>query len=156
MSSRADGRVARCVDHTGMFTGVKWLGRFWQEIVYNLPMAEKQMVGRRLAVERSMGRCEVCGGSLNDWYGASVHHRRPRGMGGSRDPATNAASNLIVLCGSGTTGCHGDIERNRVRSRRNGLIVGSRMKPIEIPVLLRGEWWLLTDDGCKVPSDPPE
>ena len=38
-----------------------------------------------LLAERSGGRCELCGAA-----GEHTHHRRPRGMGSSRDPRINA------------------------------------------------------------------
>jgi len=101
---------------------------------------------------RSLGRCELCGGSLDGWDGMSVHHRRPRGMGGSKDPRSNYASNLLILCGSGTSGCHGLVERNRRDSHRDGLIVSSRCNPAAVPILLNGIWWMLTDDGERVPA----
>jgi hypothetical protein len=51
-------------------------------------------------------------------FPVSVHHRRPRMMGGSRNESTYIKpANLIVLCGSGTTGCHGWVESNRDRSK---------------------------------------
>lgn len=77
-------------------------------------------------------------------------------MGGSKDPKTNSASNLIVLCGSGTSGCHGLVEKNRADSRRDGLIVSSRCDPASVPVLLNGTWWMLTDDGDRIPAPDPQ
>ena len=112
--------------------------------------------GRELAINRSLFRCELCGGRLDNWYGVSVHHRRPRGMGGSKDPKTNSASNLIVLCGSGTSGCHGKVEKNRADSKRDGLLVASWGDPASAPILLKGTWWLLTDDGQKIPAPDPQ
>lgn len=46
-------------------------------------------------------------------------------MGGSRDPRTNDPRNLVLLCGSGVTGCHGEIESNRARAREEGWLVRS-------------------------------
>lgn len=112
--------------------------------------------GREIAITRSLGKCELCGGRLDQWHGLSVHHRRPRGMGGSRDPKTNSASNLIVLCGSATSGCHGKVEKNRADSKRDGLIVSSWSDPASVPILLNGTWWTLTDDGDRLPSPEPQ
>ena len=46
------------------------------------------------------GRCEGCGGT---WYG-QMAHRVFRSQAGTWNPA-----GILALCGSGTTGCHGDI-----------------------------------------------
>lgn len=74
-------------------------------------------------------------------------------MGGTRRPDTCA--NLLLLCGSGTTGCHGWVESNRFAARAVGLLVSQRADPAQVPVLLRGGWWLLTEEGRAVPVDPP-
>jgi hypothetical protein len=50
--------------------------------------------------------CVICGNK------ASLHHLYPRGQGGD-----DVESNLIGLCGSGTTGCHGLIENGDVVAR---------------------------------------
>lgn len=49
-------------------------------------------------------RCVRCDLSLGHGQ-FSLQHRLPRGMGGS--VGANTAANLILLCGSATTGCHG-------------------------------------------------
>jgi hypothetical protein len=100
---------------------------------------------------RSGGRCECCGA-----LATNTHHRRPRGMGGSRDPRTNQASNLVRLCGSGTTGCHGAIESNRDHFRDMGFLVRQGVDPAAVPILLRrpsgeAEWVLLDEVGGVTP-----
>ncbi len=72
--------------------------------------------------ERSGGCCEYCGCPLDD-VPASLHHRRPRGMGGTKDPLANSPANALVLCGSGTTGCHGRFEYARALAMAKGVIV---------------------------------
>lgn len=79
--------------------------------------------------------------------GASIHHRKPRRMGGTKDPAINQMSNLIVLCGSGITGCHGNIEKNRRWAYTLGYLLTANDDPTQTPVLLRKRWVLLTDEG---------
>lgn len=90
-------------------------------------------------------------------YGGSVHHRRARGMGGDKRSTTDRASNAILLCGSGTTGCHGWVEQNRATAIEAGLLVPSTLEPAEIPVTLRYGRVLLHDDGTygSVPWDNP-
>lgn len=57
---------------------------------------------RRVALQRSMGRCEAQWGGC---YGTSdhVHHKRRRSQGG-----TNDLDNLLVCCAH----CHDQIHRN--------------------------------------------
>lgn len=98
----------------------------------------------RLTVQnRFAGRCARCG-----QVGWTVHHRKPRGMGGSRDPAINSAANLLWLCGDGVRGCHGWIESNRNTARANGWLVPYAQDAATIPVLLwDGRRVLLDHDG---------
>jgi hypothetical protein len=49
--------------------------------------------------------CVKCGVVLNG--SGNVHHRRNRGQGGSR--RANVISNLITLCGTPLTLCHGEV-----------------------------------------------
>lgn len=97
---------------------------------------------------RSQKRCERCGtDSSLRW---SIHHRKPRGMGGSKDPAINSLSNLLFLCGSGTEGCHGWVESNRSVAYIEGLLVYRNDDPSEIPVTLRyGEVFLDEEGGVQ-------
>lgn len=113
------------------------------------------MISRAVLVllqARSEGLCEVCG----RYPAANTHHRKPRGMGGSKDPAINQPSNLLRLCGSGTTGCHGVIESSRATAYRFGLLVHRWDHPAEVPVKLLTGWYLLDDEGGVRPSDSPE
>ena len=97
---------------------------------------------RSVVIQRAGHRCEKCLGSLAD--GMSVHHRRPRGMGGTKIPAINSAENLLALCGSGTTGCHGWVESNREDAYSRGLLVRSGRMSHTTPYRDdRGDWWLL-------------
>jgi hypothetical protein len=47
--------------------------------------------------------CARCGGKAE-----SVHHRLKKSRGGR---LIEDSFNLVPLCGSGTTGCHGEVER---------------------------------------------
>lgn len=77
-------------------------------------------------ITRDMGKCARCGRHVvhlelgTSW---SIHHRRPRGSGGTSLAWVNEAANEIVLCGSGTTGCHGWVEKNRKEAREAGFLV---------------------------------
>lgn len=90
--------------------------------------------------------------------GRSIHHRMDRSIGG-----TNAMSNLITLCGSGTTGCHGDMTELRPFDGPNegGYWLRSWCDPLTHPVLYvtrrrigTDPRWYLHDDGSL--SDRPE
>jgi hypothetical protein len=88
--------------------------------------------------ERDEGACARCGRSLSyEGRGMywSLHHRTPRGSGGTKATWINLPSNLLLMCGSGVTGCHGHIESNRRQAEDDGFIVrhGIRL-PADIPV----------------------
>jgi hypothetical protein len=97
-----------------------------------VPIAVAQLV-----VARDGWACVSCGLDISgiergwDW---SIQHRIPRGMGGSRDPRLNLPSNLVVLCGSGTTGCHGGAESYREGARARGLLLHRIEDPTKVPV----------------------
>lgn len=107
-------------------------------------------------IERAQGLCEVGGHEIlghergRDW---SAHHRLPRGRGGR-----NALSNLLLVCGSGTTGHHGSIESYRTGAYAAGWLVPTGMDPAAAPVMIGGHlrrWVLLTEDGRYVDTDAP-
>lgn len=103
---------------------------------------------RAIVQERDGGLCRRCGRP-----GESVHHRTPRGMGGSKDPAINSPANLIVLCGHGTTGCHGHVESHRSDAYLSGFLVHRYEDPAEVALVdLSGTAWVLTRDGQAVPT----
>lgn len=112
---------------------------------------------RRLVLDRAQGCCELCGRLLHDgttWIGAhSVHHRQPRGMGGTTRPDANAVWVLLLLCGSATTpdGCHTYVETNRTEALANGWLVPQAGEPATVLVHVQVSGHLtpvlLTADG---------
>ncbi len=102
---------------------------------------------RMSVVMRGGGKCEICNKALNNSTYVSLHHRKPRKMGGSKDTALNEPSNLMMICGSGTTGCHGYVESHRELSYENGWLVHSYENPATKPVLIRNTSVLLDDFG---------
>lgn len=54
---------------------------------------------------KKAAECRLCGTT----EGVNAHHLIPRSLGGLW-----TESNVVGLCGSGTTGCHGDVERRHV------------------------------------------
>lgn len=87
-------------------------------------------------------------------------------MGGTRKSTTNSPANLLLLCGTGTTGCHGWIETNRTIGYATGIILYDKDNPTEHPYMdTQGQWWQLHEDGTKTrhinpsnmtPHDNPE
>jgi hypothetical protein len=94
--------------------------------------------------ERAHDCCEMCGvhGATN------AHHRRNQSQGGH-----DLLSNLMLLCGSGTTGCHGFIGREPKVSEWMGWTIRDDTAPMHVEVfrfdvtLGRREFVKLADDG---------
>lgn len=70
------------------------------------------------------GPCIVCGKPSHNG-----HHRKLRSQGGGEEHW-----NILRVCGSGTTGCHGLIHANPEAAYESGLLVHSFDDPREIPV----------------------
>lgn len=107
------------------------------------PKVDKGREGscRDLVRKRSGGTCERCSVRLAE----SMHHRRFRSQGGPWTP-----SNILHLCGDGTTGCHGVLTNTRGAREEfeaAGWIVPSHADWAETPVLRHGEFVILLDDG---------
>lgn len=103
-------------------------------------MAGFPPIVRTLVYERCGGRCERCGEFASD---CQIHHRRPRGMSGTRRPETNYPSNAGMLCEQ----CHRAVESHRTQAFADGWLVRQSHNPAEIPVLRRGVLVLLDDSG---------
>jgi hypothetical protein len=58
-------------------------------------------------------------------------------MGGTIDSAINDPSNLMAICGSGTTGCHGWLESHREHAYEKGWLVHRWDESAEVPVELK-------------------
>ena len=69
-------------------------------------------------------------------------------MGGSKNQELHKSANLIVLCGTGTSGCHGWVESNRDKARELGYLIQKIESAQEIPFQDKdGLWWYLDNDG---------
>ncbi len=71
----------------------------------------------------------------------TVHHRMKRSQGGTWDP-----SNLLLLCGDGTTGCHGWVEAHPEAAQAQGLWLTPNVDTQSVPYLAYGRYWLRIDD----------
>lgn len=104
-----------------------------------------------LVDERDGQRCVRCGRSLHQVAG-SRHHRQLRRHG------NHTAANLVLLCGSGTTGCHGWVHSEPAAARALGLIVRGTDDPSWVPVYsgyLR-QWLTLSERGYAGHLTPKE
>lgn len=72
----------------------------------------------------------------------NAHHRKNRSQGGTDD-----LSNLLLLCGSGTTGCHGWITEHPGEAKRMGWSTWRSDNPADVPVMYRGQWVRLDSQG---------
>lgn len=102
---------------------------------------------RVLVRVRDRGYCVRCGAWLANVPG-SIHHRLPRGRGGD-----DRVSGLVLLCGTGTTGCHGDVERDRAQAYDDGFLVTTGTDPSTVPVLTWEGWRYLLDDCAVITRD---
>lgn len=104
---------------------------------------------RQVVAERDLWTCVRCGRYVGPFGTYSLHHRRPRGAGGSRRADTNLPANLVTLCGHATSsdGCHYWAEKNRDDARSVGLLVRQGARPASVPVLTWRGLLLLDDSG---------
>ena len=93
---------------------------------------------------RSEGCCERCGGQ-----GEQIHHRRPRGMGGTRREDTNGLAAIVHLCAN----CHAYIESNREWAYGHGWLVRQWADPAYQPVRMQGSWIRLSETYTLVDVD---
>ena len=113
---------------------------------------------RKGVLNRDGYLCQRCGRTVG--LGANMQHRRARGAGGrGGESGINFPENLISLCGSGTTGCHGIITHHPEMARRCGWEVSvnaTQYGPESVPVLGRDgigreQWyWLEGFDRIEV------
>lgn len=113
-----------------------------------------------LVLSRDLCSCVVCGKELfgergTDW---SCQHRTGRRAGGTRRPWVNQPGNLVAIHGSGTSGCHGEVEGHPAWAEEYGWRVRDGVtRPSEVVMLHapRG-LWLYVDDAGGVSEQPPE
>ena len=83
--------------------------------------------------------CEyVIPGAGCGWVPTQIHHRRLRSQGGKHDAVT-----CVFICEP----CHRYSHMNVEESYENGWLVHGWDDPADEPVLRRGRWVLLHEDG---------
>lgn len=100
-------------------------------------------VWSRASKPHGIALCEVCGEVPPTEY----QHRKAKAH---CPPAERwAVSNGLAVCGYGNySGCHGErIHQQPAVAYPNGWSVRSGQDPMTVPVLRRGVWVLLDDDG---------
>lgn len=107
---------------------------------------------RLTVMERDLHSCVRCG-ARSHWCGLNIHHRHNRSHPYKN---LNSPANLVTLCGSGDTGCHGWAHANIPEARQVGLVVsGFNDHPERVPLLTKHHGWVLLDDkGGYAPCEP--
>lgn len=101
---------------------------------------------RDIIHRRAKGRCELCGLPVID---PQIHHRRPRGMGGTKRQESGSPSNGLLV----HLKCHALMESQRHEALMNGWLVRQDQDPREVPVRRWDSLVLLGDDGSVTPLD---
>jgi hypothetical protein len=106
----------------------------------------------RKALEKRVGDdklCEVRLFGICFGRGGNAHHRQNRSQQGKWD-----VRNLLWVCGSGSTGCHGALTNTNGRRKEfehYGWIIPSHGNPAAVEVYMwhdgRRDWFLLREDG---------
>jgi 5-methylcytosine-specific restriction enzyme A len=103
---------------------------------------------RNIIKERAGERCEMCGVRCE---AGQIHHRQPRGMGGSKERESRSAANGLYL----HERCHFKIERNRSDGYQKGWLVHKWETSEDKPVLMWDGWKILGADGSLTPVVSP-
>ncbi len=100
------------------------------------------------AIARDGDACLRCGRNLQG-IPASVHHRLKRSAGTKAQ--VDRVENLVVVCGSGTTGCHWHIHDQPHESFDDGWMVRRGADPAGKPLTTtNGTLLILLPDGSVV------
>lgn len=117
-------------------------------------MSEPSRATCRLVDERDECSCVRCGRWLQG-RPASRHHRKRRSQAARGE--VHSPANLILLCGTGTTGCHGWVHAHPVEAREHGWMLRSTDDPKAVPMLHSLYGWVLLDErGRAHIIDEPE
>lgn len=91
------------------------------------PTALEERTAYELATIRDLGVCVRCR-RVHPLFGVNRDHRKGRGVGGRTE-----VTNLQLLCGSGTTGCHGWKSGHPRDAENEGLTVPGYADPAAWP-----------------------
>lgn len=107
-------------------------------------MSEPTRLVKQLVDLRDQQSCVMCGVSLAVAYG-SRHHRKRRSQASRTEVHTPA--NLLLMCGSGSSGCHGWVHAHPAWAYEHGFLVHSWADPLTVPVKTFAHGWVLLDDS---------
>lgn len=99
--------------------------------------------------ERAQGMCEITGHPLGEPESSAweAHHRRPKGMGGTRREDKDWLSNLLALTAFIHNGGPRSVHGNPYWSRPRGYLVSNSAEWAGmVPVFLRGQRWVMLGD----------
>lgn len=115
---------------------------------------------RALVLVRDGYQCVRCGKPCGpDIAPYSLQHRVARGAGGTSDPRANSPERLLLMCGTATTGCHGEVEKRGHHDNAHGYWLNSWQNPATEGVIYVSEhgsgivMWLHAD-GSLSPDGP--
>jgi 5-methylcytosine-specific restriction protein A len=104
---------------------------------------------KEIIKNRANERCEICGSYA---IAQQIHHRRPRGMGGSKDPLCGSPANGVLV----HPWCHASIEQNRTQAIEKGWLVSQGHDPSFVPFKKYFAWVLLKHDGTQSICERPD
>lgn len=144
--------IYQCADcdywHLGHLSAAVRAGRLSREERYLEPEIAPEdgrttlSVAREVVFTRARNRCEVCGGPATDYS-----HRRTRSVVGEHQ---HCPCNGIAACRT----CHTRMHDHPETARGDGLHVSRYVqRPSDVPVRLKGAWWLLTCEGTMSLTD---
>ena len=98
-----------------------------------------------MVAARAGGVCEAMFVDECNGQAEQMHHRRPRGAGGTKRKDANSPANLVHICFP----CHQAIEMYRLVARERGLLISQHSSVLvsHVPVWRRGVRVLLDDWG---------
>lgn len=119
-----------------------------------------RMTLHMLAV-RSGQRCEWCGKPIRRTDVSSMHHRMPRGAGGTRREGIHSLAVLVLVHGHGTLGCHRYMEIRRDDARDRGFLISHHLTrepidPASVPLVLASGRRVLLDPVSPLYLPPPD
>lgn len=146
-SSDGQGTNDRSSDVSGISDTARWLrsvprGCCHSDDPETMKFTDKT---RHLIQARAQHRCELCGTAIRT--AGQIHHRKARGMGGTKNPESKSASNGLYV----HLKCHAKIEQNRSIAYDNGWLVHNWDSSEDSPVLMWDGWKLLNSDGTLTP-----
>jgi 5-methylcytosine-specific restriction protein A len=110
---------------------------------------------RELVLARDAFGCVSCGRHVGGMTDYSVHHRIPRGMGGSTDERLNRPSNLILSVRQRHHRLSRLVESRRNDARTWGYLLYRLSEPSAVAVYTYLGWTMYHDDGSVAHPPPP-